>query len=66
MIDNLDAILAAENMQTDAGCTIDERDNNCLMDLFKMSAPMSEIAIARKRSTAAIRGRLNKLGFDLR
>ena len=65
IIDNLDAILAAENMQTEMqGAPWTKEHDDCLVDLYKKSVPMSEIAITLKRSTSAVRGRLKKLGFD--
>ena len=38
--------------------------DDCLIDLYKKSVPVSEIAITLKRSASAVRGRLKKLGFD--
>lgn len=65
IIDNLDAILAAENMQTEMqGVPWAKEHDDCLIDLYKKSVPVSEIAIALKRSASAVRGRLKKLGFD--
>lgn len=65
IIDNLDAILAAENMQTEMqGAPWTKEHDDCLVDLYKKSVPMSEIAITLTRSTSAVRGRLKKLGFD--
>lgn len=65
IIDNLDAILAAGNMQTEMqGTPWAKEHDDCLVDLYKKSVPMSEIAITLKRSTSAVRGRLKKLGFD--
>ena len=65
IIDNLDAILTAENMQTQMqGAPWTKEHDDCLIDLYKKSVPVSEIAITLKRSTSAVRGRLKKLGFD--
>ena len=63
--DNLDAILTAENMQTQMqGAPWTKEHDDCLIDLYKKSVPVSEIAITLKRSASAVRGRLKKLGFD--
>ena len=65
IIDNLDAILAAENTQAemqDSPWTKEQDD--CLMDLYRKSVPMCEIAVTLKRSTSAVRSRLRKLGID--
>ena len=65
IIDNLDAILTAENMQTEMqGAPWTKDHDDCLIDLYKKSVPVSEMAITLKRSTSAVRGRLKKLGFD--
>ena len=65
IIDNLDAILTAENMQTEMqGAPWAKEHDDCLVDLYKKSVPVSEIAVTLKRSTSAVRGRLKKLGFD--
>ena len=65
IIDNLDAILTAENMQTEMqGAPWTKDHDDCLIDLYKKSVPVSEIAITLKRSASAVRGRLKKLGFD--
>ena len=65
IVDNLDAILAAENMHKQMqGAPWTKEQDDCLIDLYKKSVPVSEIAIALKRSTSAVRGRLKKLGFD--
>ena len=66
IIDNLDAILTTENMQTQMqGAPWTKEHDDCLIDLYKKSVPVSEIAITLKRSTSAVRGRLKKLGFDV-
>lgn len=65
IIDNLDAILAAEKMRAEmqyAPWTSEQDDR--LVELYKRSTPMSEIAYALKRNTSAVRSRLKKLGFD--
>lgn len=65
IIDNLDAILAVENMQLEMqGAPWTKEHDDYLIDLYRNSVPMSEIAIILKRSTSAIRGRLKKLGFN--
>ena len=65
IIDNLDAILAVENMQLEMqGAPWTKEHDDYLIDLYRNSVPMSEIAITLKRSTSAIRGRLKKLGFN--
>lgn len=65
IMDNLDAILTAENMQTEMHSAPWTKDHDdCLIDLYKKSVPVSEIAITLKRSASAVRGRLKKLGFD--
>ena len=64
IVDNLDAILASENRKTEMqGAPWTKEHDDCLIDLYQKSVPMSEIAITLKRSTSAIRGRLKKLGF---
>lgn len=64
IVDNLDALLATENAQTEMqGSPWTKEHDDCLIGLYKKSVPMSEIAITLKRSTSAIRGRLKKLGF---
>lgn len=64
IVDNLDAILAAENVQAELqGAPWTKEQDDFLIGLYKKSVPMSEIAITLKRSTSAIRGRLKKLGF---
>ena len=65
IIDNLDAILAAENGQAEMqGSPWTKEHDDCLIGLYKKSVPVSEIAITLKRGTSAVRGRLRKLGFD--
>lgn len=65
IIDNLDAILASENMQTERqGTHWTKEQDDSLLELYKNSVPISEIAITLKRSTSAIRGRLKKLELD--
>ena len=65
IIDNLDAILAAENAQAEMqGSPWTKEHDDCLIDLYKKSVPVSEIAITLKRGTSAVRGRLKKLGFN--
>lgn len=62
IIDNLDAILTAENMQTEMqGAPWAKEHDDCLVDLYKKSVPVSEIAVTLKRSTSAVRGRLKNL-----
>lgn len=64
IIDNLDAILAAKNKKTEMqGSPWTKAHDDCLIDLYKKSVPMSEIAITVKRSISAVRGRLKRLGF---
>ena len=59
IIDNLDAILTTENMQTQMqGTPWTKEHDDCLIDLYKKSVPVSEIAITLKRSASAVRGRL--------
>ena len=65
IIDDLDAIIAAENMQAEMKSTPWSKEHDdCLADLYNKAVPLSEIAITLKRSTSAVRGRLKKLGFD--
>lgn len=64
IIDNLDAVLAAENMYAEMqGSPWTKEHDGFLIDLYKKSVPLSEIAITLKRSTSAVRGRLKKLGI---
>ena len=65
IIDNLDAILAAENTQAEMqGSPWTKEQDDCLMDLYRKSVPMCEIAVTLKCSTSAVRSRLRKLGID--
>lgn len=65
IIDNLDAILTAENAQAEMqGLPWTKEHDDCLIDLYKKSVPVNEIAITLKRGTSAVRGRLKKLGFN--
>lgn len=64
IIDNLDAVLAAENAQTELqGVPWEKAQDDCLIDLYQKSVPISEIAVTLKRSTSAIRSRIQKLGL---
>ena len=45
----------AENMQTEMqGAPWTKDHDDCLIDLYKKSVPVSEIAITLKRSTSAV------------
>lgn len=65
IVDNLDAILTAENMQAEMQHApwTQEQDER-LRALYERAMPTSEIAAELKRSTSAVRGRLKKLGCD--
>lgn len=64
IMDNLDAILAAENANAEMqGTPWTKEQDDCLAELCGKSAPISEIAVALRRSTSAVRGRMKKLGF---
>lgn len=64
IMDNLDALLDAENLNAEMQwAPWTKEHDDCLIDLYKKSVPMCEIAITLKRSTSAVRGRLKKLGF---
>ena len=67
IVENLDAILPAADMQTELqGTPWEKAHDDCLIDLYQKSVPISEIAVTLKRSTSAIRGRLKKLDLDSR
>lgn len=62
IVDNLDAILAAENMQGELnGAPWTKEQDEMLLGLYRDSLPLSEIARLLKRSTSAIHRRLRKL-----
>ena len=66
IMDNLDAIVAMANNQGKMqGTPWTQEHDNCLVDLYQKSVPLSEIAVTLKRSVSAIRKRLRRLGFDL-
>ena len=66
ILDNLDAILAMENHQGELrGMPWSTEHDNCLIDLYQKSVPLTEIAVTLKRSVSAVRRRLKQLGFDL-
>lgn len=63
MIDNLDAILAVKHERAEMrGAPWTKEQDDCLIALYEKSLPMSEIAMALKRSISAVRSRLKRLG----
>lgn len=64
IIDNLDAIFTAENERNAMqGKPWTQGQDECLMELCKKKAPMSEIVITLKRSASSVRARMKKLGL---
>ena len=64
IIDNLDAVIEAENMNAEfrnKPWTLDQEE--CLVDLYNKGIPVSEIAVTMKRNSSSIRSRLKKLGL---
>lgn len=67
LVDNLDAILAAENHQAELqGTPWTKEQDERLIALYNQAAPAAEIAVALKRRTSAIYSRLKKLGLEAR
>lgn len=67
IVENLDSIIAAAKTRSELkGALWEKVHDDCLIDLYQKSVPISEIAVTLKRSTSAIRKRLKKLGLDLR
>ena len=65
VVDNLDAILDAGNAKTQMqGAPWTAEQDDRLTDLYLQSAPVTEIAVALKRTTSAINSRLKKLGLS--
>lgn len=64
IIDNLDAVIAAENQLAEMqGTPWTKEQDERLMELYREAVPMSRIAAELKRSTSAVHGRLKRLGF---
>ena len=64
IVDNLDAVIAAGNHQAEMqGAPWTTEQDARLIELYKKSVLINEIALALKRSTSAIDGRLKKLGL---
>lgn len=64
IIDNLDVVSPAGNTQTEMqGAPWEKAHDDCLIDLYEKSVPVSEIAVTLKRSTSAVRSRIKKLGL---
>lgn len=64
IIDNLDVVSAAGNTQTELqGAPWEKAHDDCLIDLYQKSVPISEIAVTLKRSMSAVRSRIKKLGL---
>lgn len=64
IVENLDAIRPALRTQTELqGTPWIKAHDDCLIDLYQKSVPISEIAVTLKRSTSAIRKRLKRLGL---
>lgn len=64
IVDNLDAIIASENTNTEMqGTPWTKEQENCLVELYGKSVPVREIAITLKRNASAVRGRIKKLGL---
>lgn len=67
LVDNLDAILAAENQLAEMqGTPWTKEQDERLIELYNQSVPAPEIAVALKRKTSAIYSRLKKLGLEAR
>lgn len=64
IVENLDAVQPALHAQTELqGTPWLKAHDDCLIDLYQKSVPISEIAVTLKRNTSAIRKRLKKLGL---
>lgn len=64
ILDNLDAIIEAENAKTEMqGMPWTLEQDEELKELFRRGTSVKEMAIKLKRNTEAIRGRLRKLGL---
>lgn len=64
IVENLDAVQPALHTQTELqGTPWIKAHDDCLIDLYQKSVPVSEIAVTLKRSTSAIRKRLKRLGL---
>ncbi len=67
LVDNLDAILAAENQLAEMqGTPWTKEQDERLIELYNQSVPVTEIAVALKRRTSAIHARQKKLGLEAR
>ncbi len=65
IVENLDSIIAAAKTRSELkGAPWERVHDDCLIDLYQKSVPISEIAVTLKRSTSAIRKKLKKLGLD--
>lgn len=64
IIDNLDAVIAAENQLAEMqGTPWTKEQDKRLMELYREAVPMGKIAAELKRSTSAVHGRLKRLGL---
>ena len=64
IVENLDTIRPTLHTQTELqGTPWNKAHDECLIDLYQKSVPISEIAVTLKRNTSAIRKRLKKLGL---
>ena len=64
ILDNLDAIIEAENAKTEMqGMPWTLEQDEKLKELLRQGVSMKEMALQLKRNTSAIRGRLRKLGL---
>lgn len=62
IVENLDALRPHTRTELQGTPWLKAHDD-CLLDLYQKSVPISEIAVTLKRSTSAIRKRLKKLGL---
>lgn len=62
IVENLDAVRPHARTELQGTPWLKAHDD-CLVDLYQKSVPISEIAVTLKRSTSAIRKRLKKLGL---
>lgn len=65
VIDNLDAIIAAENMGAPMhGAAWTKEQDDLLTELYRKALPISEIAVTLKRNSSAVVKRIQKLELD--
>lgn len=66
VLDNLDAVIQIQTEKKEnQGQPWNQEQEQCLLELYRDNVPIKEIAAKLKRSSGAIRSRLEKLGIQL-